>query len=93
MHRQTFVAALCLAAALEAGGGGAHAEMRVLDSTVPSIPNESVWPDDTVFDIPPGGHVQVLLQSKETRTFYGPRTGGRQPDTPTGATRGLRKDN
>jgi hypothetical protein len=102
MFTRTLVHAFILATVLEpATMRTARADMCVLDSTVPSIPVESCWPDDKVFDLPLGGRVRVLLRSNpnyETRVFERAATSTeqnvqRRPNTPTGATRGDREPN
>ena|ERR1700722_3015193 len=94
MFTRTLVHAFILATVLEpATMRPAKADMCVLDSTVPSIPVESCWPDDKEFYLPPGGHVRVLLRSNETKVFERALTSTEQDvvrslNIPIGATRG-----
>lgn len=65
---------------------GAHAEMRVLESNVPTIVVGSVLPDSDNVVLPPGGEIRVLLlPSNKTKTFSGPPLAARS--TPWGGTR------
>jgi hypothetical protein len=69
----------------------AKAEMLVLESNVPEFQKGVRLPDGTVFVLPVGGRVKVLLSSTETKVFKGP-TPSRSLD-PYGGTRAPRTQN
>lgn len=68
----------------------AIADMIVIDSNVPEIHVGTHLPDGTAPTLPPGGRVQVLLSSNQTKLFERPGGTSRSVEQPVGGVRGMR---
>ncbi len=74
--RVVWIAQLVLACWLLAPGGAARAELRVVESTVPGISKNAVFPDGATFDVPAGRKVKFLkTPGNTTHEITGPYQG------------------